>query len=108
MDSPLTLADNLEEEVVDVPPPEIFLEGDQLYHLVDVPVGDGTMRQAKRPVARTIEDARKLKHDYLDPKRGWFLYGYKWQRDQDPQAILDDASLTESPIIEQENTPNEP
>jgi hypothetical protein len=74
----------------------IFEERGKLYHMVDVPVSGGETRQVKREVARSMQESRERAIDFYDPQRGWFLKGWKWQRDRPAEEVFADDSIGEA------------
>lgn len=54
---------------------------------------DGSTWTQFRPVALTLEEAKKDRKDYYDSRFGWILNGYKLERDRTPQDIMADGTL---------------
>ncbi len=73
-------------------PEGVYEKNGQLYRDVARTSPDGEEYVQHRLVALTFGEA-KLKHfDWLHPKFGWILEGYKLAKDRDVNDILTDAS----------------
>lgn len=78
-------------------PPGVVEESGELFRYVPKTAADGTEWQSRRPVALTVEEARRRRFDYYDEVLGWILEGYKLARDRQPADIVADSSMSMIP-----------
>ena len=84
--------------------PEVYEEHGQLFRNVQRTAADGETWTQKRPVARTLDDAKRYRQDWFHPEIGWILEGYKLEKDRDAADIFADGSApaTGQPDLEKE------
>ncbi len=75
-------------------PPGVVEENGQLVRYVEKVSASGEPWQSRRPVALTIEEARRRRWDWYHPKYGWALEGFKWQKDRTPEDRMADTSMS--------------
>ena len=73
-------------------PPGVIEENGRLFRYVEKVSASGEPWKSRRPVALTIEDARKQRFDWYHPTHGWVLEGYKWEKDRSPEDRMADVS----------------
>ncbi len=73
-------------------PPNVYDKNGQLFRVVVRTSANGEEWTQHRPVALTLTEAKMRHHDWLHPRFGWILEGYKLAKDRDMEDILSDGS----------------
>lgn len=89
-------------------PEETYEVNGQLYRDVVLTAGDGSEHTQRRPVADSLEEAKRLRWDYYHPQYGWIIEGYKLAKDRDVADVMADASIGGSPPPEGGSPSSEP
>jgi len=81
----------------------VYERDGRLYRdLVKVSPDETTYTQT-RPVARTLEEAKAKKWDFwFSDELGWYIRGYKWERDRSVESIMADGSAGRPRSVEEQ------
>ncbi|KKM96120.1 hypothetical protein LCGC14_1181400 [marine sediment metagenome] len=72
----------------------VYERDGNLYRDIEIPAQDGTTYIQTRSVARTLEEAKAKKWDFwFSDELGWYIKGFKWEKDRDVESIMADNSM---------------
>ncbi len=84
---------------VELPPGCEIRDGRLVRAITINPDSDQSWEQL-RPVAETLEEARRTRTDYYDRELGWIRGGFKLERDRSTESIMADKSISIAELAE--------
>ena len=76
-------------------PPGVTFRNGGLYRTITVE-SDGQPRKVRRPVALSLEEARKQQADYYHPQYGWIRGGRKMEKEH---PLVEASVLAQAGIV---------